>query len=221
MSEQAFLLLSAQAPGLALNLEFLPRNAGFPRRFKGFCELLHRKTRSGLLQSAGNMKCKARTISLKIVFILIAGLLSARVCAVEFSVGIGLSDGQDTAAREQDYARLERDIRALRSLERQLDRLGRQDPPAQLQDEARAEWQRQSEWLLQQSKEVAALAEEVEEYLRESRHAAGRLFDYQSAKFKSVQRLDAMEDAAEKYRIKGEAAAERQQRAVKLIARTY
>lgn len=167
------------------------------------------------------MHCKAIITPPRIVFILIAGLLSATACAVELSVGVGLSDGRDNAAREQDYARLERDIRALQTLERQLDRLGRQDPPAKLQDEGRAEWQRQSEWLLQQSKEVAALAAEVEEYLRESRHAAVQLFDYQSARFKSVQRLDAMEAAAEKYPIKGEAAAERQQRAVKLIARTY
>lgn len=168
------------------------------------------------------MYCKAIITPLGIVFILIAGLLSASAPrAVELSVGVGLSDGRDNAAREQDYARLERDIRSLQTLERQLDRLGRQDPPEKLQDEGRAEWQRQSEWLLQQSKEVAALAAEVEEYLRESRHAAARVFDYQSAKFKSVQRLDAMEAAAEKYPVKDEAAAERQQRAVKLIARTY
>lgn len=159
----------------------------------------------------------------KTVFVLIAALLPAIAGAAEFSVGIGLSDGRDNAVREQDYARLERDIRALRSLERQLERLARQEPPAPLQDDARGEWQRQSEWLLRQSEEVSSLAEEVDEYLRESRHGSRgfEVFDYQAAKFKSVQRLDAMEAAAKKYPLKGEAAAERQQRAMKLIARTY
>lgn len=162
-------------------------------------------------------------VTRKAVFILIAGLLPLAACAVEFSVGVGLSDGGDNPALQRDYARLEQDIRALQRLERQLDDLGRQDPPASLQEGEKGEWLRQSAALLKQAEEAAALADEVENYLHGSRHdtrSAG-LFDYQAAKFKITQQLDAMEDAAKKYALKGQAASQRRDAAVKQMAATF
>jgi hypothetical protein len=171
----------------------------------------------------GCMKCRFRNARLGTLCILLAGLLPAVAGAIEFRVGVGLSDGRDNAALQSDYARLERDIRALRKLERQLERLGRQEPPSQQGEDERAEWQRQSEWLLRQSEEVADLAGELDDYLRESRYGstAAAFFDYQSAKFRSVQRLDDMQAEAKKYPFKGQAASERRDRAVKQIAATF
>lgn len=160
---------------------------------------------------------------LKIVSLLIAGLLPAFAVAIEFNVGIGLSDGNDNAAQQQEYARLRQDIRSLRLLEQNLDQLGREEPPAELQNEESGEWRQQSEWLLKQSEEVARLAGQAADYLQDFTQgsAAVELFDYQAAKFKNQQRLDAIEDAAKKYTIKGKEAIERQDRAIKLITRTY
>jgi hypothetical protein len=157
------------------------------------------------------------------VVILIAGLWPAAGTAAEFSVGVGLSEGGDPAAWQQELARLRQDIRALRKLEQQLDRLGRREAPAGLPGGESEEWSRQSEWLSGQAKEVAALAGEAEDYLHESGHGAvaAGLFDYQSMKFRIVQRLDAVEAAAEKYEVQGAQAVERQRNAVKSIARTF
>ncbi|HEX5057143.1 MAG TPA: hypothetical protein VFX02_11690 [Gammaproteobacteria bacterium] len=158
------------------------------------------------------------------VFILIAILLPLRANALEFSVGVGLSDGGDeNAVLQHEYARLEQDIRALRQLERQLEHLGRQEPPASLGDAERAEWRQQSAALLTQSGEVARLAGETGEYLQESRHGSGSamLFDYQAAKFKITQRLDAIGNEAKKYAPRGRAAIERRDNAVKLMAATF
>lgn len=155
-----------------------------------------------------------------IVFILISGLFPATSGALEFSVGVGLSNGKDNAELQQDFARLQQDIRALRTLERQLERLAGQEAASDLQGVENAEWRRQSDWLLEQAGEVAELADEAEEYLQDARHGAG-FFDYQAVKFKSSQRLDTIRQAAKKYAPKGKAAVERQNRAVELIARTY
>jgi hypothetical protein len=158
------------------------------------------------------------------VFILIIALLPGSVAALDFSVGVGLSDGRDdNADLQHEYARLEQDIRALRQLARQLEHLGRQEPAAALPDGEQGEWRQQSAALLTQSGEVGRLADESAEYLLESRHGSGsaRLFDYQSAKFKITQRLDAMEDAAKKYAPRGQAAIKRRDNAVKLIAATF
>jgi hypothetical protein len=171
----------------------------------------------------GNMKCRFRSARLLSLYMLLAGLLPAVADAVEFRVGVGLSDGRDNAALQSDYARLERDVRALRKLESQLERLAGQELPSQPGEDERAEWQRQSEWLLRQSEEVADLAGELDDYLRESRYGstAAAFFDYQSAKFRSVQRLDAIKTEAKKYPLKGQAASERRDRAVKQIAATF
>jgi hypothetical protein len=158
------------------------------------------------------------------VFILITGLLPAAAGAVEFGVGVGLSDGsRDNPALQQDYARLKQDIRSLETLEKQLDRLGRKDAPAKLADAARGEWERQSKWLLEQSREVADLAAEMEDYLQQftGGSAASGFFDYQATKFKMRNRLDTIENAAKKYALEDKQAVERQSDAVKLISRSY
>ena len=159
----------------------------------------------------------------KIVFILMGFWLPLYSGAVELSVGIGLSDGRDNASLQQDYARLQQDIRALRALEHGLESLARQEQPSSLQDEEKAEWQSQSGWLLAQAGKVTELVDEAEGYLQESRHTtrSPQLFDYQAAKFKTARRLDAIEDAAKEYTVRGEAAAERQNRAVKLVVNTF
>ncbi len=160
---------------------------------------------------------------LRSVFILIAALLPAVAGALELGVGVGLSNGRDNAALQQDFARLKQDVRAVVMLERQLDQLGRQDSPQGLTEEESAEWRRQSEWLLQQAKEVAGLADELKEYQQEFTRGSSSpgMFDYQSVKFKSVGRLDAIEDAAEKFALQGKRAIERQQNAVKAISITF
>jgi hypothetical protein len=164
-----------------------------------------------------------KTIS-GLVFILITGFLPAAADAVEFGVGVGLSDGsRDNPALQQDYARLRQDIRSLKTLEKQLDRLGRKDAPAELADAARGEWERQSKWLLEQSREVADLAAEMEDYLQQfaGGSAASGFFDYQATKFKMHTRLDTIENAANKYALEGKQAVERQNGAVKIISRSY
>jgi hypothetical protein len=158
-----------------------------------------------------------------LVFILIIGLLPIAAGAVQLGVGVGLSDGHDHAAMQQDFAQLKQDIRATVMLERQLDRLGRQDMQQDLSEAEKAEWLQQSEWLLRQAREVAGLADELEEYQQEFMRGSPslELFDYQGVKFKSRNRLDAIEDAAEKYTVQGKQAAERQKNAVKAIAVTF
>ncbi len=158
------------------------------------------------------------------VFLLILGLWASTLYAVEFGVGVGLSDGnRDNLEMQQDYARLKQDIRSLQTLEKQLDRLGGEDAPAELGDTAGEEWRRQSDWLLEQSREVADLAAEIEEYLQQftGGSAASGFFDYQATKFKMHSRLDTIENAARKYALEGKLAVERQNRAVKLIARSF
>jgi hypothetical protein len=186
-----------------------------------FCELCNGCCLAGSYNHHGPIMIVQ---NIRIVFILITGLWSVAVPAIEFNVGVGLSDGsRDNPALQSDYARLRQDIRALEILGSQLERLGREEAPSALEDGANQEWGQQSEWLLQQSKDVTALAAETEEYLRQFTQgsAGSSLFDYQSAKFRSRQRLDAIEDGAKRYALRGTRAAERQSRAVKLIARTY
>jgi hypothetical protein len=160
----------------------------------------------------------------KTVFVLVIGLWSSTLSALELGVGVGLSDGsRNNPQQQQDYARLRQDIRSLETLGKQLDRLGREDAPAELTAEAAEEWKRQSDWLLEQSREVTDLAAEIAEYLQQfdSGSAASGFFDYQATKFKTQNRLDAMENSAKKYALGGKQAAERQNRAIKFIARSY
>ena len=161
---------------------------------------------------------------IKTVFVLIIGLWSTALSAVELGVGVGLSDGtRNNPAQQQDYARLRQDIRSLETLGKQLDRLGREDAPAELKAEGGGEWKRQSDWLLEQSRDVTDFAAEIEEYLQQfaGGSTASGFFDYQGTKFKIHNRLDAIENSAKKYALEGKQAAERQNRAVKLITRSF
>src|SRR5688500_17521146 len=105
---------------------------------------------------------------IKTVFVLVVGLWSTALSALELGVGVGLSDGsRNNPQQQQDYARLRQDIRSLETLGKQLDRLGREDAPAELTAEAGGEWKRQSDWLLEQSREVTDFAAETAEYLQQ------------------------------------------------------
>lgn len=152
-------------------------------------------------------------------------LLSANALAVGVGVGVsgGVVGGGRSESREtlHNYDRLERDVRSIRIAQRHLEKLSRQDVPDKLDEAARAEWQQQSEWLGKQADRLDDLVDDMARLLDE--RGLGRneftQFDYHQVKAQAGFVLDGMRDKAENYAVKGEAAAKRQKKAIKIIAR--
>lgn len=152
-------------------------------------------------------------------------LLSANAPAVDVGVGVsgGVVGGGRGESREtrHNYDRLERDIRSIRIAQRHLERLSRQDVPEKLDEPAQEEWGQQSKWLEKQADRLDDLVGEMDRLLRE--RDLGRndfaQFDYQRIKMDTGFVLDGMKGKAENYAVKSKAAANRQKKAIKIIAR--
>jgi hypothetical protein len=121
----------------------------------------------------------------------------------------------------RNYDRLERDARSIRIAQRHLEKLSRQEVPDKLDEPAQAEWRQQSEWLEKQADRLDDLVGEMDRLLRERDFARTEFayFDYQRIKADIGFVVDGMKGKAENYAVKSKAAAQRQKKAVKIIAR--
>ena len=157
--------------------------------------------------------------------ITVAFLLSVNASAVDIGVGVsgGAVGGGRGESREtlHNYDRLDSDARSIRVAQRHLEKLSRQEAPEKLDETALAEWLQQSEWLGKQVDRLDDLVDEMDRLLREREHGRNDFaqFDYQRIKMDTGFVLDGMKDKAENYTVKGKAAAKRQEKAVKIIAR--
>lgn len=156
---------------------------------------------------------------------LIVFVLSANALAVEVGVDVsgGVVGGGHGESREtlHNYDRLERDVRSIRIAQRHLEKLSRQDAPDKLDEAARTEWGRQSEWLGKQADRLDDLVDDMARLLDERGPGRNEFaqFDYHQVKAQAGFVLDGMRDKAENYAVKGGAAAKRQAKAVKIIGR--
>lgn len=154
-----------------------------------------------------------------------AFLLSADALAVGVGVGVigGVANGGRGESPEtlHNYGRLERDTQSIRIAQRHLEKLSRQAAPDTLDEAAQAEWRQQSEWLAKQADRMDDLVEDMTRLLdgRELGRDEFAQFDYHQVKAQAGFVLDGMRDKAENYSVKGEAAAKRQAKAIKIIAR--
>jgi hypothetical protein len=154
-----------------------------------------------------------------------AFLLSADALAV--GVGVGVTGGVANGGRGEspetlhNYDRLERDVRSIRIAQRHLEKLSRQDVPDKLDEAAQAEWGNQSKWLEKQADRLDDLVNDMGRLLDERRLGRNKFeqFDYHQVQAQTGFVLDGMRDKAENYAVKGKAAAKRQAKAIKIIAR--